>query len=44
MVARPYWKGQSGLALVSIPVEICSATRSGAVQGGVGWSVLPAQT
>ncbi|HST36208.1 MAG TPA: Ku protein [Allosphingosinicella sp.] len=30
MAARPYWKGQIRLALVSIPVEICSATRSGA--------------
>ena len=30
MVARPYWKGQIRLALVSIPVEIYSATRSGA--------------
>lgn len=30
MAVRPYWKGQIRLALVSIPVEICSATRSGA--------------
>ena len=30
MAARPYWKGQLRLALVSIPVEISSATRSGA--------------
>lgn len=30
MPARPYWKGQIRLALVSIPVEIYSATRSGA--------------
>jgi len=30
MAARPYWKGQIRLALVSIPVEIFSATRSGA--------------
>lgn len=30
MAARPYWKGQLRLALVSIPVEIFSATRSGA--------------
>src|SRR3954467_3001118 len=30
MAARPYWKGQIRLALVSIPVEIYSATRSGA--------------
>jgi len=29
MVARPYWQGQIRLALVSIPVEIYSATRSG---------------
>ena len=29
MPARPYWKGQIRLALVSIPVEIYSATRSG---------------
>lgn len=30
MPARPYWQGQIRLALVSIPVEIYSATRSGA--------------
>jgi DNA end-binding protein Ku len=30
MAARPYWQGQIRLALVSIPVEIFSATRSGA--------------
>lgn len=30
MAARPYWRGQIRLALVSIPVEIYSATRSGA--------------
>ena len=30
MPARPYWRGQIRLALVSIPVEIYSATRSGA--------------
>jgi DNA end-binding protein Ku len=30
MPARPYWKGQIRLALVSIPVEIYSATKSGA--------------
>jgi len=30
MAARAYWKGQIRLALVSIPVEIYSATRSGA--------------
>lgn len=30
MAARPYWRGQLRLALVSIPVEIYSATRSGA--------------
>ena len=30
MAARPYWKGQIRLALVSIPVEIYSATRPGA--------------
>src|SRR5918993_876544 len=30
MAARPYWKGQVRLALVSIPVEIYSATKSGA--------------
>jgi DNA end-binding protein Ku len=30
MAARPYWKGQIRLALVSIPVEVYSATRSGA--------------
>ena len=30
MAARAYWKGQIRLALVSIPVEIFSATKSGA--------------
>ncbi len=30
MAARPYWKGQIRLALVSIPVEVYSATKSGA--------------
>ncbi len=30
MAARPYWKGQLRLALVSIPVEVYTATRSGA--------------
>ena len=30
MVARPIWRGQIRLALVSIPVEIYSATKSGA--------------
>ncbi len=30
MVARAYWQGQIRLALVSIPVEIYSATKSGA--------------
>jgi DNA end-binding protein Ku len=30
MAARPYWKGQVRLALVSIPVEVYSATKSGA--------------
>lgn len=30
MAARAYWKGQIRLALVSIPVEIYKATRSGA--------------
>jgi DNA end-binding protein Ku len=30
MAARPYWKGQIRLALVSIPVEIYPATRTGA--------------
>ena len=30
MAARAYWKGQIRLALVSIPVEIYAATRSGA--------------
>lgn len=30
MAARPYWRGQIRLALVSIPVEVYSATRSGA--------------
>ncbi|MEO6225607.1 MAG: Ku protein [Sphingomicrobium sp.] len=30
MAARPIWRGQIRLALVSIPVEIFSATRSGA--------------
>ena len=30
MAARAYWRGQIKLALVSIPVEVFSATRSGA--------------
>src|SRR5215218_8084109 len=30
MAARAYWKGQIRLALVSIPVEIYKATKSGA--------------
>ncbi|TCM14361.1 DNA end-binding protein Ku [Novosphingobium sp. PhB165] len=30
MAARPYWRGQIRLALVSIPAEIYSATKSGA--------------
>jgi DNA end-binding protein Ku len=30
VAARPYWRGQIRLALVSIPVEIYSATKSGA--------------
>jgi len=30
MAARAYWKGQVRLALVSIPVEVYSATKSGA--------------
>ena len=30
MAARPIWRGQIRLALVSIPVEIYPATRSGA--------------
>jgi DNA end-binding protein Ku len=30
MVARPYWQGQIRLALVSMPVQIYSATKSGA--------------
>lgn len=30
MAARPYWTGQLRLALVSIPVQIYSATKSGA--------------
>src|SRR4029450_10515380 len=30
MAARAYWKGKIRLALVSIPVEIYSATKSGA--------------
>lgn len=30
MAARPYWQGQIRLALVSIPVEMFSATKSGA--------------
>lgn len=29
MPARAYWQGQIRLALVSIPIEIYSATRSG---------------
>ncbi|MBA2934425.1 Ku protein [Sphingomonas sp. CGMCC 1.13654] len=30
MAARPYWQGQIRLALVSIPVQVYSATKSGA--------------
>src|SRR5213075_339059 len=30
MAARPIWRGQIRLALVSIPVEVYSATKSGA--------------
>ena len=30
MAARPYWRGQIRLALVSIPVEIFAATKRGA--------------
>ena len=30
MAARPAWRGQIRMALVSIPVEIFSATKSGA--------------
>ena len=30
IAARPYWRGQIRHALVSIPVEIFSATKSGA--------------
>ena len=30
MAARAYWQGQIRLALVSIPVEIYAATKSGA--------------
>ena len=30
MAARAYWQGQIRLALVSIPVEIYPATKSGA--------------
>ena len=30
MAARAYWQGQIRLALVSIPVEVYSATKSGA--------------
>ena len=30
MAARPIWRGQIRLALVSIPVEIYPATKSGA--------------
>jgi DNA end-binding protein Ku len=30
MAARPIWRGQIRLALVSIPVELFPATRSGA--------------
>ncbi len=29
MAARAYWQGQIRLALVSIPVEVYSASRSG---------------
>ena len=30
MAARAYWQGQIRLALVSIPVEVYTATKSGA--------------
>ena len=30
MAARPIWRGQIRLALVSIPIELFPATRSGA--------------
>ena len=30
MAARAYWQGQIRLALVSIPVEVYAATKSGA--------------
>ncbi|MEE4289046.1 MAG: Ku protein, partial [Erythrobacter sp.] len=30
MAARPYWQGQIRLALVSIPVQIYSASKSSA--------------
>jgi len=30
MAARPIWRGQIRLALVSIPIELYSATKSGA--------------
>jgi len=30
MAARPYWRGQIRLALVSIPVEVYTAVKSGA--------------
>ena len=32
MAVRPYWKGQIRLALVSIPVEIYSATKIALIQ------------
>lgn len=37
MSARPYWSGQIRLALVSIPVEIFSATKS---SGGIAFNQL----
>ena len=33
MAARTYWQGQIRLALVSIPVEVYAATKSGAAVG-----------
>ena len=32
MAARAYWQGQIRLALVSIPVEVYAATKSGATR------------
>ena len=36
MAARAYWQGQIRLALVSIPVEVCSLSKTNSPQPAVG--------